>query len=153
MVPPGDSEIRVDADGILSVAAKEETTGVEQKITVKPSHGLTDEEIEQMLLDSIDHAEDDMQRRLLAEQRVEAERLLMDGAKQLKENGDLLSADERAAFEKQLARLAALAKTETNHEALKNAITEVDGVARPFVERIMDRAIGKAAVGHRMEDF
>ena len=144
---------RVDADGILSVAAKEETTGVEQKITVKPSHGLTDEEIEQMLLDSIDHAEDDMQRRMLAEQRVEAERLLMDGAKQLKENGDLLSADERKSFEQRLALLAQITRTETDHEVLKAAITEVDGLARPFVELIMDRAIGKAAVGHRMEDF
>lgn len=144
---------KVDADGILSVTAKEETTGVEQKITVKPSHGLTDEEIEQMLLDSIDHAEEDMQRRLLVEQRVEAERLLLDGAKQLKENGDLLSAVERKNFEQQLARLAEVAKTETNHEQLKAVITEVDGLARPFVERIMDRAIGKAAVGHRMEDF
>ncbi len=144
---------KVDADGILSVAAKEETTGIEQKITVKPSHGLTDEEIEQMLLDSIDHAEDDMQRRMLAEQRVEAERLLLDGAKQLKENGDLLSADERKAFEQQLAHLTELARKETNHEVLKAAITQVDELARPFVGRIMDRAIGKAAVGHRMEDF
>jgi molecular chaperone HscA len=144
---------KVDADGILSVAAKEESTGVEQKITVKPSHGLTDEEIEQMLLDSIDHAEDDMQRRMLAEQRVEAERLLLDGAKQLKENGDLLSAHEKKDFEQQLARLSLVAKSETNHEVLKAAITEVDAMARPFVERIMDRAIGKAAVGHRMEDF
>ena len=144
---------KVDADGILSVSAKEESTGVEQKITVKPSHGLTDEEIEQMLLDSIDHAEDDMQRRMLAEQRVEAERLLLDGAKQLKENGDLLSAHEKHDFEQQLARLALVAKAETNHEVLKAAITEVDELARPFVARIMDRAIGKAAVGHRMEDF
>ncbi len=144
---------KVDADGILAVSAKEETTGIEQKITVKPSHGLTDEEIEQMLLDSIDHAEDDMQRRMLAEQRVEAERLLLDGAKQLKENGDLLSADERKSFEKQLTELTELTRTETNHEVLKAAITQVDELARPFVGRIMDRAIGKAAVGHRMEDF
>jgi molecular chaperone HscA len=144
---------RVDADGILQVSAKEETTGVEQQITVKPTHGLSDEEMEQMLLDSIDHAEDDMQKRLLAEQRVEAERLLMDGAKQLKENGDLLSAEERAEFQAQLERLAAAAKTETSHEALKAAITDVDGKARPFVERILDRAIGKAAVGHQIEDF
>ena len=144
---------KVDADGILAVSAKEETTGIEQKITVKPSHGLTDEEIEQMLLDSIDHAEDDMQRRMLAEQRVEAERLLLDGAKQLKENGDLLSADERKSFEKQLAELTDLTRTETNHQVLKAAITQVDELARPFVGRIMDRAIGKAAVGHRMEDF
>ena len=144
---------RVDADGILSVAAKEETTGVEQKITVKPSHGLTDEEIEQMLLDSIDHAEDDMQKRLLAEQRVEADRLIMDGVKQLRENGDLLTAEERKDFENRLGQLRMLAKTETNYESLKNAITEVDGFARPFVEKILDRAMGKAAVGHRMEEF
>jgi molecular chaperone HscA len=144
---------KVDADGILSVAAKEETTGVEQAITVKPTHGLTDEEIEQMLLDSIDHAEDDMQRRLLAEQRVEAQRLLIDAAKQLTENGDLLSADERKQLEVALVRLEGLAKTEQNHDTLKAAIVEVDGLARPFVERIMNRAIGKAAVGHRMEDF
>ncbi len=144
---------RVDADGILSVAAKEETTGITQQITVKPTHGLTDEEIEQMLLDSIDHAEDDMQRRLLAEQRVEAERLLIDGAKQLFENGDLLSREERAALEKEFVRLERLRKLETNHEALKAAITEIDTLARPFVERIMDRAIGQAAVGQRVEDF
>ena len=126
---------------------------MEQQITVKPTHGLTDEEIEQMLLDSIDHAEDDMQRRLLAEQRVEAQRLLMDGAKQLKENGDLLSAVEREKLERQLAHLETLVKTESDHQVLKAAIAEVDGLAKPFVERIMDRAIGKAAVGHRMEDF
>ena len=144
---------RVDADGILSVTAKEETTGVEQQITVKPTHGLTDEEIEQMLLDSIDHAEDDMQARLLAEQRVEADRLLIDGAKQLTENGDLLSAAEREQLQQALAGLTARMQTEKSHEALKAAITEVDSLARPFVERIMDRAIGKAAVGHRVEDF
>ncbi len=144
---------RVDADGILSVSAREETTGVEQQITVKPTHGLTDEEMEQMLLDSIDHAEDDMQRRLLAEQRVEAQRLLIDGRKQLVENGDLLSADERASLESQLVKLEAQMANETSHEALKAAIAEVDGFARPFVEKIMDRAIGTAAVGHRVEDF
>ncbi|MFZ5440784.1 MAG: Fe-S protein assembly chaperone HscA [Myxococcota bacterium] len=144
---------RVDADGILSVSAKEETTGVEQQITVKPTHGLTDEEIEQMLLDSIDHAEDDMQKRLLVEQQVEAQRMLIDGAKQLWENGDLLNREERAALEKQLVRLEQLSKTEQSADALKAAIADTDALARPFVERIMDRAIGKAAVGHRVEDF
>ncbi len=144
---------RVDADGILSVAAKEETSGVEQQITVKPTHGLTDEEIEQMLIDSIDFGEDDMQRRQLAEQRVEAERLLLDGAKQLRENGDLLTDAERAQFEHQLQRLRAQSQVEKDHAVLKATITEVDNLARPFVERILDRAIGKAAVGHRVEDF
>ncbi|MCC6333124.1 MAG: Fe-S protein assembly chaperone HscA [Myxococcales bacterium] len=144
---------KVDADGILSVGAKELSTGVEQLITVKPTHGLTDEEIEQMLLDSIDHAEDDIRNRLLIEQQVEARRMLMDGAKQLKENGDLLAAEERRALESSLSSLETLAATTKDHEALKAAIHETDTLARPFVEKIMNRAIGKAAVGHKMEEF
>jgi len=96
----GRVEVRfqVDADGILSVSAKEQSTGLSQAITVKPTHGLSDEEIEQMLLDSIDHAEDDMQRRQLAEQQVEAKQILVNAHKQLIENGDLLSEDEKRAF-------------------------------------------------------
>lgn len=144
---------RIDADGILSVSAKELSTGVEQQITVKPTHGLTDEEIEQMLLDSIDHAEDDFQKRLLIEQQVEAARLLADARKQLKQNGDLLSAEERAELERQLAGLESLSATNPPHEVLKARIHEVDTNARLFVERIMNRAIAVAAVGHRMEDF
>jgi molecular chaperone HscA len=143
----------VDADGILSVSAKELSTGVEQQITVKPTHGLTDEEIEQMLLDSIDHAEEDVKNRLLIEQQVEARRVLMDGAKQLREHGDLLTADERRALEASLSALETLAATTNDHQALKAAIHETDTLARPFVEKIMNRAIAKAAVGHRVEEF
>jgi molecular chaperone HscA len=144
---------KVDADGILSVSARELSTGVEQLVTVKPSHGLTDEEIEQMLLDSIDHAEDDLQRRLLAEQQVEAQRMAMDAMKQLTQNGDLLDDTERAALQTALAELESLARTTTDHAALKEAIQAVDAQARPFVERIMNRAIATAAVGHSLEDF
>ena len=144
---------RVDADGILSVSAKELATGVEQHITVKPTHGLTDEEIEKMLLDSIDHAEDDVRNRLLVEQQVEARRMLLDARKQLGQNGDLLTAAERTTLESGLADLEALAASTSDHEALKAAIQSVDGLAKPFVERIMNRAIAEAAVGHRMEDF
>jgi molecular chaperone HscA len=143
----------IDADGILAVAAKELTTGIEQKITVKPTHGLTDEEIEQMLLDSIDHAETDVARRLLVEQQVEARRLLIDARKQLTLNGDLLSADEKTTLEANLVRLEQLTATASEHDVLKAAIVEVDDAAKPFVERIMNRAISTAAVGHRMEDF
>ena len=144
---------KVDADGILSVSAKELSTGVEQQITVKPTHGLTDEEIEQMLLDSIDHAEEDIANRLLIEQQVEARRMLIDADKQLKENGDLLSLDERRELEMSLSTLETLMKTTRDHEALKTAIHDTDSLARPFVEKIMNRAIAKAAVGHKMEDF
>jgi molecular chaperone HscA len=143
----------VDADGILSVAAKELTTGIMSQVTVKPTHGLTDEEIEQMLLDSIDHAEDDMHKRLLAEQQVEARRVLIDAHKQLVENGDLLSADEKREFVSQVQALEELAQRTTEHAEIKAAIGTLDTLARPFVERIMNRAISTAAVGHRMEDF
>jgi molecular chaperone HscA len=143
----------IDADGILSVSAKELSTGVQQQITVKPSHGLTDEEIEQMLLDSIDHAEEDVQKRLLVEQQVEASRMLNDARKQLMQNGDLLSSEERANFERGLSELERIAATTTSHEDLKGAITATDLSAKAFVERIMNRAIATAAVGHSMEDF
>ncbi len=143
----------IDADGILSVKAKEQTTGVEQAITVKPTHGLSDEEVEQMLLDSIEHGEDDMQRRQLVEQQVDAARVLIDARKQLVENGDLLSAEERKSFELGVEALETLSKTTDDHAAIKNAIHELDEQARPFVERIMNRAIAKAAVGHSIQTF
>src|SRR5438445_6822919 len=95
--------VPVDADGILSVTAREQLTGVSQTITVKPSHGLTDEEIERMLLASIEHAEEDVQARLLIDNRVEAQRILKTTEKQLDSNGDLLSAQERQHIEAQMA--------------------------------------------------
>jgi molecular chaperone HscA len=146
-------KFQVDADGILSVSAKELSTGVEQKVTVKPSHGLTDEEIEQMLLDSIDHAEDDMQKRLLREQQVEAERILIDARKQLVENGDLLADAERQAFTAAMAKIETLARTTADHLELKDAISALDELSRPFVERVMNRAISRAVAGHRVEEY
>jgi len=151
----GRVEVRfsVDADGILSVSAKEQTTGVSQAITVKPTHGLSDEEIEQMLLDSIDHAEDDMQRRQLAEQQVEAKQILVNAHKQLLENGDLLNDDEKRAFIDGIEALEQVAASATNYLELKAAITTLDEASRPFVERIMNRSIQRAAVGHRIEEY
>ncbi len=143
----------IDADGILTVGAKDQATGAEQKVTVKPTHGLTDEEIEQMLLDSIENAEADVQNRLLVEQQVEARRVLSDARKQLATNGDLLSDAERSAFTNKVDELQALAAEVKDHQTLKDAITALDDHAKPFVERIMNRAISTAAVGHRVEDF
>ncbi len=143
----------IDADGILTVSAKDQTTGAEQKVTVKPTHGLTDEEIEQMLLDSIENAETDMQNRLLVEQQVEAKRVLIDARKQLELNGDLLGDDERSLFRSSVEALQTLSAQATEHQALKDAIAALDELAKPFVERIMNRAIAAAAVGHRVEDF
>ena len=130
-----------------------DTTAPTISITVKPTHGLSDEELEQMLLDSIDHAEDDMQKRLLAEQQVEARRVLIDAHKQIQLNGDLLSTDEKRAFVDAVQALEHLAASSTEHLKLKEAIVALDDQAKPFVERIMNRAIATAAVGKTMESF
>ncbi len=143
---------QVDADGILSVSAKEQSTGVTQSITVKPSHGLTDEEVERMLLDSIDHAEDDIQIRLLREQQVEAERVLTDATKQLGEHSALLQAEERVAIEAAMERVREQAKGQ-DHHALKEAIHALDEVCRPFVERVMNQAIRQVVAGHSVEEY
>jgi molecular chaperone HscA len=143
---------QVDADGILSVTAKEQSTGITQSITVKPSHGLTEEEIERMLLDSIDHAEEDIQLRQVREQRVEAERVLMDAEKQLGEHGALLQEGERAVIDAAMNRVRELAKGDDSH-ALKEAIHALDEVSRPFVERVMNQAIRQVVAGHSVEEY
>jgi molecular chaperone HscA len=142
----------VNADGILSVSAKEQSTGVSQAITVKPTHGLTDEEIERMLLDSIEHAEEDIHARQLREQQVEAERILHDARKQLAEFPELLPADERRQMEAAIRRVAELRETSTDSGALAEAIKVLDEVSAPFVERIMNRAVGTLLEGRQVDE-
>ena len=155
-LPPGAARVEVrfsvDADGILSVAAEEQSTGVRQEITVRPSHGLTDDEIEQMLLDSIDHAEDDMQQRLLAEQRVEATRVLIDLHKQLSEFGSLLSDAERLAIQTAAAKVDQAKAGEDGH-AIKDALLLLESAGAPLVERVMNRAVSSALTGHSVEEY
>ena len=143
---------QVDADGILSVSAKEQSTGATQAITVKPSHGLTDEEIEQMLLDSIDHAEEDIQARQVREQRVDAERVLAEADRQLREHGSLLQEGERAAIDAGIARVRELMQGE-DHLKLKEAVHALDEASRPFIERVMNQAITQVVAGHSVEEY
>ncbi len=142
----------VNADGILSVSAKELSSGVSQAITVKPTHGLTDEEVEQMLLDSIEHAEEDIQARQLREQQVEAERILHDARKQLVAFSDLLPGEERRELEAAIARVAELRQTSTESGVLADAIKALDEASRPFVERIMNRAVGTLLEGRQVDE-
>ncbi|WNG19090.1 Fe-S protein assembly chaperone HscA [Cystobacter fuscus] len=143
---------QVDADGILSVSAKEQSTGATQSITVKPSHGLTDEEIEQMLLDSIDNAEEDVQVRQLREQRVEAERVLTEVERQLGQHAKLVDEGERPTIEAAMARVRELAQGKDS-QALKEAIHALDEACKPFVERIMNQAVTQVVAGHSVEEF
>ncbi len=158
-IPPmvaGAARIRitfqVDADGLLSVTAKEETTGVESGIEVKPSYGLTDTEIETMLRDSMEHAADDVAARRLREQQVEAERVLEALAAALAQDGALLDKAEREAIDAAASRLQ-LARDDSDAAAIKQAMTELDRASAEFVARRMNGSIKKALSGHKVEEF
>lgn len=158
-IPPmvaGAARIRVsfqvDADGLLSVSAKEETTGVESGIEVKPSYGLSDNEIETMLRDSMEHAADDVAARKLREQQVEAERVLEALAAALADDGALLDNAEREVIDKAASSLQ-LALDESDAPVIKKAMAELDRASTEFVARRMNGSIQKALSGHKVEEF
>ncbi len=143
---------QVDADGLLQVTAQEMSTGIEQSIAVKPSHGLTDEEVEKMLIDSLEHADDDVRLRLLAEAKVEADRLVASSERALADDGDLLTPSERTPIEAALSALRSAAQG-TDQEAIHLASARLDEVTQELAKRRMDRAIQRALAGHRVEEF
>src|SRR5437660_8250870 len=143
---------QVDADGILSVTAREQLTGASQSVTVKASAGLTDEEIERILLASIEHAEEDVQARLLIDARVDAQRILKAAEQQIENNGDLLAPDERQAIEAAMQTLREAAGGK-DHRAVQDAIQRLDHVSAEFAKRVMDRGIGRALKGHSVGEF
>ncbi|EOC0061330.1 Fe-S protein assembly chaperone HscA [Cronobacter turicensis] len=154
-MPAGGAHIRVtfqvDADGLLSVTAMEKSTGVEASIQVKPSYGLTDGEIANMIQDSMSFAEQDVKARMLAEQKVEAARVLesLDGA--LKSDGALLSAIERAAIDDAMAQLRAAADGD-DASAIEDAIKNTDKQTQEFAARRMDESIRQALKGHSVDE-
>jgi len=144
---------QVDADGLLSVTAREQATGIESSIQVKPSYGLSDEEITRMLKESMDHARDDMDARNLREQQVEAERVIEALEVALAADGDtLLSAGERAELELGMARLAEIMQG-SNSKAIKQAIDSLNGKSTEFAARRMNASIQKALAGQDLEKF
>lgn len=158
-IPPmvaGAARIRVtyqvDADGLLSVSARELHSGVEASITVKPSYGLGDDDIARMLQDSFREAEHDMKSRALAEERVEAERLLEATRSALQADGDLLSADERAEVEVLMASVRETAAGD-DHQAIKAAIETLSRGTDEFAARRMDRSIKQALAGRKVQEL
>ena len=143
---------QVDADGLLSVTAKEQLTGVSQSIVVKPSHGLSDDEIERMLLSSIEHAEEDVTARMLIDNRVESQRILKATEQQLEQNGDLLTGTERAQIEAAMQTLRDAAAA-SDHRAIKDRIERLDHTSAEFARRVMDRGIERALRGHSVDEF
>lgn len=157
-IPPmaaGAARIRVtfqvDADGLLSVSAREMTTGVEASIQVKPSYGLSDEDIVRMLQDGNGSAEEDMRARELREQQVEARRLLESTHSALASDGDLLDDAERAEVDALVERLTALV-TSDDVEAVKAGIEALTKGTETLAERRMDRSIREALSGMSVDD-
>jgi len=136
----------VDADGILRVSAREETTGIETKIEVKPSYGLTDEEVERMLLDSFAHAEEDVQIRLLTEQQVEADRIAAAARTAMADSPQLLTPEDRTAIDAALATLAA-ARGGKDHQAIRAAVEGLDVASKDFAARRMNEAFDRGLRG------
>mgnify|MGYP005879184595 FL=1 len=157
-IPPmaaGAARIRVtfqvDADGLLSVSAREMTSGAEASIVVKPSYGLTDEEIVRMLQEGNSSAEADMQARKLREEQVEAKRLLESTASALTQDGDLLSPEEQSEIDR-LARAVGSAINGTDADMIHKAVEALSKGTEAFAERRMDRSIRAALAGRSVND-
>jgi molecular chaperone HscA len=158
-IPPmtaGAARIRVtfqiDADGLLSVSAREQTTDIESSVTVKPSYGLTDNEIERMLRESIAHAREDDAVRKLREQQVDADRLMEAVRGALAVDSALLNAAERDGIERGLNELQA-ARAGDDDARIKQAIKALDQATQTFAQRRMDENIRKALAGHKLDEF
>lgn len=159
-IPPmaaGAARIRVtfqvDADGLLSVTAREQTSNVEAHVTVKPSYGLAESEIADMLQASFSHAGEDKQARALREAQVDAERLLeaVDAALE-KDGAELLEVAERQSIDNQMAVLRAAA-TGTDQAVIKREMTALNHATEVFAARRMDVSVQRALTGHRLDEL
>ncbi|MCQ9052463.1 Fe-S protein assembly chaperone HscA [Vibrio diabolicus] len=159
-IPPmaaGAAHIRVtyqvDADGLLSVTAMEKSTGVQSEIQVKPSYGLSDNEVADMLRDSMTHAKEDMQARALAEQRVEADRVIEGLVAAMQADGDeLLSEQEKQDLIKAIEALIEL-RNGDDADAIEQGIKDTDKASQDFASRRMDKSIRAALSGQSVDDI
>jgi molecular chaperone HscA len=155
-IPPmaaGAARIRVsfqvDADGLLSVSAKETTSGAEASVAVKPSYGLQDGDIERMLRDSFTHAREDVHARALAEHRVDAQRLIEATRAAVQADSSLLSSAERDSIQTALSELERLIPGK-DHRAIKQAADALNRATEEFAARRMDAGIRRALAGKKI---
>ncbi|MDX8399048.1 MAG: Fe-S protein assembly chaperone HscA [Gallionellaceae bacterium] len=159
-IPPmvaGAARIRVtyqiDADGLLSVSAREQSSGIESHIVVKPSYGLSDAEVARMLQDSTLYARDDMQSRALREQQVEAQQLLEAVGNALEQDGEtLLDEEGRASID---AAMDVVRDTLQNNDqlAIKRAVAKLNEATLPFAQARMDKSVSHALTGHNISEL
>ncbi|AUG53236.1 Fe-S protein assembly chaperone HscA [Thalassospira marina] len=155
-IPPmaaGAARIRVtfqvDADGLLTVAAREETTGVEQEVAVKPTYGINETDMANMLRESMVHAREDMELRLLTEARVEARRNILAVQAAMKADAELLDAEDSAAITAAVGELEAAMQGE-DRQVINDLAEALDTASRPFAEKRMDRGIRRALAGQNV---
>jgi molecular chaperone HscA len=141
----------VNADGILVVKAKELRSGIEQSIEVKPQYGLTDAEVEKMLLDSIANAKEDIQIRALVEAQTEAKQIIDTTNQFITKNSKYLMSDELATTESALQTLSDLL-IKGDKDEIHAAIEKLNNISRPYAERLMDEAISKAMKGKNITE-
>lgn len=158
-IPPmaaGTARVRitfqVDADGLLSVSAREQVSGVTASIEVKPSYGLTDEEMARMLTESQHYTNEDIEARKLREAQLNAERLVSATQRALNDDDDLLSPSERASIDTALAEVTSAIKC-ANQEAIDKAARALNQSTEQFAQRRMSRAIQRALTGHSIHDL
>jgi molecular chaperone HscA len=150
-LPKVEVSFLVNADGILVVKAKELRSGVEQSVEVKPQYGLTDEEVEKMLMDSIAYAKDDMQTRALVEAQTEAKQIIDTTQLFVNKNKELLTQKETEETDTAIQYLSSILNTGTKNE-IHAAIEKLNKISRPYAERLMDEAISKAMRGKSIKE-
>ncbi|QEM03287.1 Fe-S protein assembly chaperone HscA [Mucilaginibacter rubeus] len=148
--PKVDINFLLNADGILTIQAIELRSGVKQEVEVKPTYGITDEQVEQMLMDSITHAKDDVSQRMLIEARTEGEQMVYTVERFLQKNADYVSITEIADTTKLVQKLKE-ALTSGDKDLILKTIDELNEFTRPFAERLMDQAISTAMRGKSIE--
>lgn len=149
-LPKVEVSFLINADGILTVKAKELRSGVEQSIEVKPQYGLTDAEVEKMLLESITHAKEDIKARALVEARTEGEQLLQTTENFIAKHGSILTQQEMLATAEAMQSLQ-LALTMEEKDLIHQRIEALNEISRPYAERAMDQAVSGALKGQRIQ--
>ncbi|MBM3412176.1 MAG: Fe-S protein assembly chaperone HscA [Bacteroidetes bacterium] len=149
-LPKVEVAFMINADGILTVRAKELRSGVEQQIAIKPQYGLTDQEVERLLLESITHAKDDVSKRALVEARTEGEQLMKTTERFVTKHAALLSKEELSATAAAMQALQ-LALTMQDKSLINQQMEALNEISRPYAERVMDQAVSAALRGQKIE--
>lgn len=151
-MPKIEIQFALNADGMLQVQAKELRSGVSQKVEIQPSYGLTDAEVEQMLMAGLANAQSDVEERLLRESQNEARQIIYTTERFIDKNANLLSEDEKLGTKQRIEAVRGLLDGSDRHQ-LQAKIEELNDFSRPFAERLMDVAVSKALKGNRIDQM